>query len=155
RVYRARLAATAGPALPALIDQASLVPAVDAPSRSGNDVASRSDHRVAPSADGSVWHQSAQHLPFVASAAALGSLLIALASWLTSTPLPTTDAKPSPAPASEIVSAERFKAAAPSILALPFVNLSGDAKQDHIADGITESLTSDLARALPGVLVVS
>src|SRR5205823_4271278 len=60
------------------------------------------------------------------------------------------------APAREIAaSAERFKAAAPSIMALPFVNLSGDAKQDYVADGITDSLTSDLARALPGILVVS
>jgi TolB-like protein len=52
-------------------------------------------------------------------------------------------------------SADRFNTAAPSIMALPFVNLSGDARQDYIADGITDSLTSDLARALPGILVVS
>jgi adenylate cyclase len=35
------------------------------------------------------------------------------------------------------------------------VNLSGDAKRDYLADGITDSLISDLARALPGISIVS
>ena len=52
-------------------------------------------------------------------------------------------------------SANRTRAPLPSIVALPFINLSSDAKQDYLADGITDSLTSDLARALPGILVVS
>jgi TolB-like protein/DNA-binding winged helix-turn-helix (wHTH) protein len=43
----------------------------------------------------------------------------------------------------------------PSIVVVPFINLSGDAKQDHVADGVTDSLISDLARALPGIAVVS
>jgi class 3 adenylate cyclase/TolB-like protein/cytochrome c-type biogenesis protein CcmH/NrfG len=42
-----------------------------------------------------------------------------------------------------------------SILVLPFANLSGDAQQDYFADGITESLTTDLSRALPGSFVVA
>jgi adenylate cyclase len=33
-----------------------------------------------------------------------------------------------------------------SIVVLPFTNLSGDASQDYIADGITENLTPDLSR---------
>jgi adenylate cyclase len=33
-----------------------------------------------------------------------------------------------------------------SIVALPFVNLSGDPNQDYFADGITENLTTDLSR---------
>ena len=42
-----------------------------------------------------------------------------------------------------------------SIVVLPFVNLSGDAGEDYLADGIADSLTSDLSRALPGSFVVS
>jgi TolB-like protein/Flp pilus assembly protein TadD len=42
-----------------------------------------------------------------------------------------------------------------SIVALPFTNLSGDATQDYFADGITDSLTTDLSRALPGSFVVA
>jgi len=38
---------------------------------------------------------------------------------------------------------------------LPFANLSGDSRQDYLADGITESLTTDLSRALPGSFVVA
>jgi TolB-like protein len=33
-----------------------------------------------------------------------------------------------------------------SIVVLPFANLSGDPKQDYFADGVTESLTTDLSR---------
>ena len=42
-----------------------------------------------------------------------------------------------------------------SIVVLPFANLSGDAQEDYVADGITESLTTDLSRALPGSFVVA
>ena len=42
-----------------------------------------------------------------------------------------------------------------SIVVLPFVNLSGDTHDDYFADGITESLTTDLSRALPGSFVVA
>jgi class 3 adenylate cyclase/TolB-like protein/cytochrome c-type biogenesis protein CcmH/NrfG len=42
-----------------------------------------------------------------------------------------------------------------SIAVLPFVNVSGDASQDYVADGITDSLTGDLSRALPGSFVLS
>ena len=52
-------------------------------------------------------------------------------------------------------SAEAPGPAAPAIMVLPFINLSSDAGQDYVADGVTDSLTSDLARALPGISVVS
>jgi TolB-like protein/class 3 adenylate cyclase len=41
-----------------------------------------------------------------------------------------------------------------SIVVLPFANLSGDATQDYFADGITESLTTDLSR-LSNSLVIA
>jgi TolB-like protein/DNA-binding winged helix-turn-helix (wHTH) protein len=52
-------------------------------------------------------------------------------------------------------SPDRLKASLPSIVVLPFANLSGDASQDYFADGISDSLISDLVRALPGMPVVS
>jgi len=42
-----------------------------------------------------------------------------------------------------------------SIVVLPFVNLGADPQQDYFADGITQSLTTDLSRALPGSFVVA
>jgi TolB-like protein/class 3 adenylate cyclase/Flp pilus assembly protein TadD len=41
-----------------------------------------------------------------------------------------------------------------SLVVLPFANLSGDASQDYFADGITESLTSDLSR-ISGSFVIA
>ena len=40
-----------------------------------------------------------------------------------------------------------------SLVVLPFTNLSGDGVPDHIVDGITEDLTTDLSR-FPGFLVI-
>jgi TolB-like protein len=42
-----------------------------------------------------------------------------------------------------------------SIVVLPFLNLSADKRQDYLSDGITDSLTTYLLRALPGSFVVS
>jgi TolB-like protein/Flp pilus assembly protein TadD len=42
-----------------------------------------------------------------------------------------------------------------SIVVLPFANLTGDPQQDYFVDGITESLTTDLSRVLPGSFVVA
>jgi TolB-like protein len=42
-----------------------------------------------------------------------------------------------------------------SIVVLPFANLGGDPQQDYFVDGITESLTTDLSRALPGSFVAA
>lgn len=42
-----------------------------------------------------------------------------------------------------------------SIVVLPFVNLRGDPAIDYVVDGITDSLTTDISRAVPGSFVVS
>jgi TolB-like protein/class 3 adenylate cyclase len=42
----------------------------------------------------------------------------------------------------------------PSLVVLPFSNLSSDKEQDYLADGITEDLTTALAR-IPGLFVIS
>jgi adenylate cyclase len=42
-----------------------------------------------------------------------------------------------------------------SIVVLPFSNLSDDAGKDYFTDGITDSLITDLSRALPGSFVVA
>ena len=42
----------------------------------------------------------------------------------------------------------------PSIAVLPFLNLSDDANQRHIADGLTEDLITDLSK-VPGFLVIA
>jgi len=42
----------------------------------------------------------------------------------------------------------------PSIVVLPFANMSGDPQQDYFADGMTEDLTTDLSR-LTGLFVIS
>jgi adenylate cyclase len=44
--------------------------------------------------------------------------------------------------------------AAPSIVVLPFDNLSDDKEQGYLADGITEDLTTELA-GVPGLFVIS
>jgi adenylate cyclase len=51
--------------------------------------------------------------------------------------------------------AEKTVHPAMSIVVLPFLNLSGDPQQDRVSDGITDSLTTDLARAIRGSFVVS
>lgn len=42
-----------------------------------------------------------------------------------------------------------------SIVVLPFLNLSQDPDADYLVDGIVDSLTTDLSRALPGSFVIS
>src|SRR5215813_7274320 len=83
-------------------------------------------------------------------------LLTAPAAWWLLLSSSTPYVKDRGAVASEVVSAEdRLNASTPSIVVLPFANLSGDPKRDYLADGITDSLISDLAHALPGVPIVS
>jgi adenylate cyclase len=50
---------------------------------------------------------------------------------------------PAPVASNTVAPAE---AAHLSLVVLPFTNLSGDASQDYFADGVTENLTTDLAR---------
>jgi adenylate cyclase len=106
------------------------------------------------------WRRLARNLMFAVTVNGLGSLLISGAWWLATSRSPPamslTKSLLTPAgDATTGLSADRLKAPALSIVALPFVNLSGDARQDYLADGITDSLTSDLARALPGSFIVS
>ena len=89
---------------------------------------------------------------------ALASLLVSAAWWVLSPSAPSAPphTRDAGALASDALSsADRFKTPVPSIVVLPLVNLSGDAKRDYLADGITDSLISDLAHALPGISIVS
>jgi TolB-like protein/Flp pilus assembly protein TadD len=85
-------------------------------------------------------------------------LLVTAVWWLLLSAFPSSPSRPTDRMtlATEATSAaERLEAAAPSLVVLPFDNLSGDAQRDYLVDGITDSLISDLARALPGISVVS
>ena len=88
-------------------------------------------------------------------AALLGLLVWPVAAWwlLSSAPVPAPAVKAALAREPDAVP-DRL-AAAPSLVVLPFNNLSGDASQDYVADGVTESLISDLVHAMPGISVVS
>jgi TolB-like protein/DNA-binding winged helix-turn-helix (wHTH) protein/Flp pilus assembly protein TadD len=101
---------------------------------------------------------AARSLRFAAAVIVFASLSVSAAWWLlsSSSPSPAPHAEEGVALASEASSAaDRVKAPVSSLVVLPFVNLSGDAKRDYLADGITDSLISDLARALPGISIVS
>ena len=56
--------------------------------------------------------------------------------------------KPAPAAASEKSAAPRL-----SIVVLSFANISGDPEQEYFADGVTESLTTDLSRIRAMVVI--
>ncbi len=87
------------------------------------------------------------------------SLLATVAWWMQTSPSQSRvpyAKHPAPQAGAHASSADHMAAAtAPSIVVVPFINLSGDTKLDYIADGITDSLISDLGRALPGISVVS
>jgi adenylate cyclase len=91
----------------------------------------------------------------------LGWFAVSASAWLarSRSQLATSAATDLMAPVSEAWAASPSAAAprahALSIAVLPFVNLGGDSKHDYMADGITDSLTSDLSRAVPGSFVVS
>jgi TolB-like protein/Flp pilus assembly protein TadD len=91
------------------------------------------------------------------AAALLGLAALPAAGWwlLSSAPLPAPAVKAAVALAREPDAAPDRLAATPSIVVLPFINLSGDTAQDFVADGVTDSLISDLVHAMPGISVVS
>jgi len=64
------------------------------------------------------------------------------------TPEPTGAAVASGSPSSTFVLADR-----PSLVVLPFINLSPDSEQEYFVDGVTESLTTDLSRMV-GIFVI-
>jgi TolB-like protein len=117
------------------------------------------DPGAAPAAQtkAAAWNEplATRNLLVTVGAVALVSLTAAAAWWLLLSPF-TPHVRDRVAVASEVPSSEdRLKAPAPSIAVLPFANLSGDPKRDYFTDGITDSLISDLAHALPGVSIVS
>jgi class 3 adenylate cyclase len=59
-----------------------------------------------------------------------------------------------PAPESAVAPAPVEADGRPSLVVLPFANLSDDKEQGYLADGITEDLTTELAR-VPGLFVIS
>jgi TolB-like protein/cytochrome c-type biogenesis protein CcmH/NrfG len=123
----------------------------------GGFAASQGDPEAAPLAKekASNWRLAARNLVATVAAAALATLPIVTAWWLLSPPS-TPHAEGRLALASDGLSlADRLKPSLPLIAVLPFANHSGDPKRDYLADGITDSLISDLARALPGISIVS
>jgi TolB-like protein/thioredoxin-like negative regulator of GroEL len=89
---------------------------------------------------------------YAAAAIGLASLPVFAGSWLLSSTAPPT---PHASLALASTTADRLKTQVPSIAVLPFITRSEDAKLDYLADGITDSLISDLVRAMPGISVVS
>jgi TolB-like protein/DNA-binding winged helix-turn-helix (wHTH) protein len=61
-------------------------------------------------------------------------------------PVPSSTPPPTPYSQSLIPSVALPLPDKPSIIVLPFTNMSGDPDQDYFSDGITEDLTSDLSR---------
>jgi TolB-like protein/DNA-binding winged helix-turn-helix (wHTH) protein/cytochrome c-type biogenesis protein CcmH/NrfG len=95
---------------------------------------------------------------FVTTAIAVASLLMIAGIWLQTLslqirPAPEKEQSPKPGQIASLVTP--VAAFLPSIVVVPFINLSSDSKEDYLADGVTDSLISDLGRALPGVSVVS
>jgi adenylate cyclase len=144
-----RLAAAAQPR--ALSDRASDTAAVHARLDGDRPRPAPEEQETAPKP----WRAARTPL-FAAAVIGLASLPVSAAWWLMSSPSPEPEPQSIMALASEALSSgARVRTQVPSIVVLPFINLSGDARRDYVADGITDSLISDLARALPGISVVS
>jgi len=74
-------------------------------------------------------------------------------------PLPEKVTKPAPPPAPKEEVASKEKMAfplpdKPSIAVLPYVNMSGDPKQEFLCDGMTEEIITALSK-LPGLFVIA
>jgi len=74
----------------------------------------------------------------VASVAALVTLLAAAAVWFAASEL---------RPPEKLLEGEPSLSDVPAVAVLPFINLSGDPKQDYFSDGITEDILTELSRA--------
>src|SRR5205814_10723448 len=62
--------------------------------------------------------------------------------------------RPRPAESAAVSAVQANSAPRLSIVVLPFANLSNDPQQEYFADGITEDLTTDIAR-IQGSLVIA
>lgn len=80
-------------------------------------------------------------------------LLLAVGAWF-ALRTPTPESAPAVAVAPMAATSPSAADGKPSLVVLPFVNLSDDKEQGYLADGITEDLTTELAR-VPGLFVVS
>src|SRR5262249_32651364 len=96
----------------------------------------RSARRLGPLPSRRAW-------PWAAAIAAVA--LVVAGAWFASRP-PGPEAVGAPGP---VVADARA-----SLVVLPFANLSDDKEQGYLADGITEDLTTELAR-VPGLFVIS
>jgi TolB-like protein/class 3 adenylate cyclase len=91
--------------------------------------------------------------PLAAGIAALLAVIAGGGWWLVNANRPA--AVPTTAPtAAAAIAATPVEAKRLSLVVLPFANLSNDPAQDYFADGVTESLTTDLSR-LRGSLVIA
>ncbi len=145
RVFCARPEAIAIRSAP-LSDDASL----PAPTSGAAHPGGRKGLAPAGSVAGRPLRRARRYLLFGTVAIGLAIPLVAASWWVASR-------HPS-APSGEVAAGSTVERAKPPVLSiavLPFVNLGGDARQDYLADGITDSLTSDVSRALPGSFVVS
>ena len=77
--------------------------------------------------------------------AAMAVVLLAGGAWLTLR---------APAPEAVVATKPAVTDGKPSLVVLPFANLSDNAEQGYLADGITEDLTTALA-GVPGLFVIS
>jgi TolB-like protein/DNA-binding winged helix-turn-helix (wHTH) protein/tetratricopeptide (TPR) repeat protein len=153
----------------AVEEAANVVPTDEPPALPGGSSDAAGNHAMLHAARGagaaplenrtaSNGRRGARNLRFAAAVIVLASLSVSAAWWLlsSSSQSPAPHTEQGMALASEAASsAERLKESGPSIVVLPFVNLSGDAQRDYLADGITDSLISDLAHVLPGISIVS
>jgi adenylate cyclase len=153
----------------AVEEAANVVPTDEPPALPGGSSDAAGNHAMLHAARGagaaplenrtaSNGRQGARNLRFAAAVIVLASLSVSATWWLlsSSSQSPAPHTEQGMALASEAASsAERLKESGPSIVVLPFVNLSGDAQRDYLADGITDSLISDLAHVLPGISIVS
>ena len=91
--------------------------------------------------------------PLAAGIVALLIVLVGGAWWLANANRPAAVATKSSAPVASNATTPA-EARHLSLVVLPFANLSNDPAQDYFADGITESLTTDLSR-LSGAFVIA
>ena len=91
--------------------------------------------------------------PLAAGIAALLIVMVGGAWWLINANRPAAISTKAPAAAATSAAAPP-EAKHLSIVVLPFANLSNDPAQDYFADGVTESLTTDLSR-LRGSFVIA
>ncbi|MSO70456.1 MAG: hypothetical protein EXQ88_00310 [Alphaproteobacteria bacterium] len=85
----------------------------------------------------------------MAAAAGLAIALAAAGLWLFQRSSPSQSQAARPAPAAALAETDR-----PVIVVLPFTNLAVDRREEYFSDGMTEEMTTALAR-IPGFLVIA